>query len=153
MYIISCQCPTRHLAQAFNHVVPFRAVSSTRAIRRGTPSSPRKRATLAVLRLAPGWSRSQAGGGGCIGLLCLLRCIVCLLGLLLCACFRLSLPLLGSFIIWLKAPCFGSFVVPAGGTALPLGLGDLNNLFLLVGLGLFILSRNSVSNPFAGYQP
>ena len=41
----------------------------------------------------------------------------------------------------------------AGGTALPLGLGDLNNLFLLVGLGLFILSRNTVSNPFAGYQP
>ena len=32
---------------------------------------------------------------------------------------------------------------------MPLGLGDLNNLFLLVGLGLFILSRNSVSNPFA----
>ena len=94
-------------------------------------------------------------GGVRIGLLCLLtaRCIVCLLGLLLCACFRLSLPLLGSFIFWLKAPCFGSFVVPAGGTALPLGLGDLNNLFLLVGLGLFILSRNTVSNPFAGYQP
>ena len=87
------------------------------------------------------------------GLLCLLRCIVCLLVLLLCACFRLSLPLLGLFIFWLKAPCSGSFVVPAEGTALPLGLGDLNNLFLLVGLGLFILSRNSVSNPFAGYQP
>ena len=126
-------------------------VDSRHTARRTISTS--KRAELAVPRVAPGWSRSQAGGGGCFGLLCLLRCIVCLLGLLLCACFRLSLPLLGSFIFWLKAPCFGSFVVPAGGTALPLGLGDLNNLFLLVGLGLFILSRNIVSNPFAGYQP
>ena len=111
-----------------------------------------------------GWAGSGRGCSGCgsgwwvdsslwFALLASLRCIVCLPGLLLCACFRLSLPLLGSFIIWLKAPCFGSLFVPAGGSALPLGLGDLNNLFLLVGLGLFILSQNTLSNPFAGYQP
>ena len=85
---------------------------------------------------------------------CALVCFACFAALFAClvCCFVLAfgcLPLLGSFIFWLKAPCFGSFVVPAEGTALPLGLGDLNNLFLLVGLGLFILSRNTVSNPFA----
>ena len=98
----------------------------------------------------------EVGRGFWLGLVriwfaCLLTVLrsVCLLGLLLCACYRLSLPLLGLVIFWLKAPCFGSLFVPAEGTALPLGLGGLNNLFLLVGLGLFILSRNSVSNPFA----
>ena len=96
---------------------------------------------------------SGHGFGRVLHLVCFALRIVCLPGLLLCACFWLSLPLLGLFIFWLKAPCFGSLFVPAVGTALPLGLGDLNNLFLLVGLGLFILSRNSVSNPFAGYQP
>ena len=125
---------------------------------RGTPRKSLARSAGAVRLWWCFWRRLVGGSGWgwcAFGLLCLLTVlrIVCLLGLLLCACFRLSLPLLSSFIFWLKAPCFGSLFVPAGGTALPLGLGNLNNLFLLVGLGLFILSRNSVSHPFAGYQP
>ena len=154
-YVISCQCPTRHLAQAFNPGNPFlplRRPAVYVALPRPRAGKARGRATAVSIGSVVG----QDTGLGVSLLVCFarsLRCIVCLLGLLLCACYRLSLPLLGSFIIWLKAPCFGSLFVPAGGTALPLGLGDLNNLFLLVGLGLFILSRNSVSNPFAGYQP
>ena len=149
VYIISCQCPTRHLAQAFgpgDPILLFRQFASRR--RRFASRANIARAAAAAVGADLG-AGQDFGLGACFGLLCSLRCSVCLLGLLLCARFRLSLPLLGLFIFWLKAPCFGSFVVPAGGTALPLGLGDLNNLFLLVRLGLFILSRNSVSNPFA----
>ena len=74
----------------------------------------------------------------------LFACLVC--------CFVLAFGCLCP--CWVSLPCYNWHPVlvrvwPAEGTALPLGLGDLNNLFLLVGLGLFILSRNTVSNPFA----
>ena len=84
----------------------------------------------------------------------LLASLHCLPAWFAALCLLSVVSALAGFIhLLVKGTLFGSFVVPAEGTALPLGLGDLNNLFLLVGLGLFILSRNSVSNPFAGYQP
>ena len=75
----------------------------------------------------------------------LFACLVC--------CFVLAFACLCP--CWASLPCYNWHPVlvrvwPAEGTTLPLGLGGLNNLFLLVGLGLFILSRNTVSNPFAG---
>ena len=55
-------------------------------------------------------------------LLASLRCIVCLLGLLLCACFRLSLPLLGFFCLLNWHPFWFVFV-PAEGNRFALGTG------------------------------
>ena len=74
---------------------------------------------------------------GWSGLLCLLaslRCIVCLLGLLLCACFRLSLPLLGFFILLLLAPCFGSCLASRG-HHFALGTGGFKQSLLVCGIG------------------
>ena len=81
-----------------------------------------------------------SGGGsgfGWSGLLCLLaslRCIVCLLGLLLGACFRLSLPLLGSFTLLQLAPCFGSCLASRG-HHFALGTGGFKQSFLVGGIG------------------
>ena len=98
--------------------------------------------------------RVEAGLRGCTCLVALrARCALlarlpgCSV-LLPCACCAASSALAGLLSLLQLEPCLVR-VLPAEGTALPLGLGDLNNLFLLVGLGLFILSRNTVSNPFA----
>ena len=119
---VSTPRPTRRLAQgsSFSLRHPNLAIASaSRARRRGD----------LVEKVTTGSPAGGVGPAGCgsglgvvgsrSGLLCLLRCIVCLLVLLLCACFRLSLPLLGLFIFWLKAPCSGSFVVPAEGPLCP----------------------------------
>ena len=58
------------------------------------------------------------------GLLCLLRCFVCLLGLLLRACFRLSLPLLGFFILLQLAPCLVRVCAGRGQPLCPWDRGD-----------------------------
>ena len=60
---------------------------------------------LAVVFLA---EVGRGFGWGWCALVCFarsLRCFVCLLGLLLCACFRLFLPLLGFLILLQLAPC------------------------------------------------
>ena len=102
----------------------------------------------------PGWwSCFWRWVGFLVGVVCfacslrfaaLFACLVC--------CFVLAFACLCP--CWASLSCYYwhpvlARVWPAEGTTLPLGLGGLNNLFLLVGLGLFILSRNTVSNPFA----
>ena len=111
----------------FRHFVPYGAARHPRS-----GKGPR----LARPWLAPRWSRSKAGGGGCWspGLDCLLRCIVCLLGLLLCACFRLFLPLLGFFTLLQLAPCFGSCLASRG-HRFALGTGGLKQSLLVGGIG------------------
>ena len=78
--------------------------------------------------------RGSGWGWFRIGLLCLLRCIVCLLGLLLCACFRLSLPLLGFFTLLQLAPCFGSCSASRG-HHFALGTGGFKQSLLVGGTG------------------
>ena len=99
----------------------------------------------------------EVGGSG-FGVGFALVCFACFAALFAClvCCFVLAFACLWP--CWASLPCYNCHPVlvrvrPAKGTTLPLGLGGLNNLFLLVGLGLFILSRDTVSNPFAGYQP
>ena len=104
---VSTPRPTRRLAQA---------------LRPGNLPSQSRRRNIAARRARPRHSVSRpSAGGGVFGggwsgvlvgvdshLVCFarsLRCSVCLLGLLLCACYRLFLPLLDSFIFWSKAPC------------------------------------------------
>ena len=77
----------------------------------------------------PGWRRLVGGSGWgwcAFGLLCLFAalCFVCLLGLLLCACFRFSLPLLGFFTLLQLAPCFGSCLASRGQPLCPWDWGD-----------------------------
>ena len=82
-----------------------------------------------------GWSGVLVGVGA--HLVCfarLLRCSVCLLGLLLCACFRLSLPLLGFFTLLQLAPCFGSCLASRG-HRFALGTGGLKQSLLVGGIG------------------
>ena len=82
-----------------------------------------------------GWSGVLVGVGA--HLVCfarLLRCSVCLLGLLLCACFRLSLPLLGFFTLLQLAPCFGSCLASRG-RRFALGAGGLKQSLLVGGIG------------------
>ena len=57
-------------------------------------------------------------------LLASLRCIVCLLGLLLCACFRLFLPLLGFLILLQLAPCLVRVCAGRGQPLCPWDRGD-----------------------------
>ena len=135
------------MAQAF--------ATALRAIRRGTPSTAWKRAEAGAAVV--GFEVEQVKGWRwwlLVAWFALLASLHCLPAWFAALCLLSVVSALAGFIPFLvKGTLFGSFVVPAGGTALPLGLGDLNNLFLLVGLGLFILSRNTVSNPLAGYQP
>ena len=97
-------------------------------------SSPRTAARHAHLRQTVSLlsARGGASGGGWSGVLvgvgahlvcfaCSLRCCVCLLGLLLCACFRLFLPLLGFLILLQLAPCL---VRVCAGRGQPLCLWD-----------------------------
>ena len=72
-----------------------------------------------------------------VGVVCFarsLRCSVCLPGLLLCACFRLSLPLLGFFILLQLAPCFGSCSASRG-HHFALGTGGFKQSLLVGGIG------------------
>ena len=82
----------------------------------------------------------QAGGltvrSSRFGLLCLLAAlrIVCLLGLLLCACFRLSLPLLGIHLL-VKGTLFWFIVRASRGHRFALGTGGLKQSLLVGGIG------------------
>ena len=70
---------------------------------------------------------SGHGFGRVLQLVCLarsLRCFVCLLGLLLCACFRLSLPLLGFFTLLQLAPCLVRVCAGRGQPLCPWDRGD-----------------------------
>ena len=78
-------------------------------------------------RLGRAWGQVRTWGWGLarFALVCFarsLRCFVCLLGLLLCACFRLSLPCWASFLVTTGTP-FGSCLCRPRATALPLGPG------------------------------
>ena len=140
--------PMRRLAQAFNHGVPF--VLSRRLAPCGAAHH---------LHLEKEWGRQcrgwlRVGAGHRLGVVVALVCFACFAALFAClvCCFVLAFGCLCP--CWASLPCYNWHPVlvrvwPAEGTTLPLGLGGLNNLFLLVGLGLFILSRNTVSNPFA----
>ena len=70
---------------------------------------------------------SGHGFGRVLQLVCLarsLRCFVCLLGLLLCACFRLFLPLLGFFTLLQLAPCLVRVCAGRGQPLCPWDRGD-----------------------------
>ena len=124
----------------FRHFVPYGAARHPR---------PGKGPRLVRLWLASRWSRSKAGGGGrwLLGLLCLLRCIVCLLGLLLCACFRLSLPLLGFLILLQLAPCLVR-VCAGRGNRFALGTGGIRWSLLVGGLGPVLSIPKLCFKPF-----
>ena len=124
---VSMPRPMRRLAQAFGPGDPILLFRQFASRRRRFAS----RANHCAGRGRGGWG----GLGGKSGLWVGGLLWFALLASLLC------LP------AWFAALCLLSVVSALAGV-----IHLLVNLFLLVGLGLFILSRNTVSNPFAIYN-
>ena len=101
-----------------------------------------------------GWGGLGGRSGPRVGgLLCALawlpcaRCSVCLLGLLLCACFRLSLPLLGFFTLLQLAPCLVRVCAGRGQLLCPWA-GGIRLSLLVGGLGPVLSIPKLCFNPF-----
>ena len=126
----------RRLAQAFAPGKLVIAVTVAIAVRhRASSSSCKRSGRQPVVPFYGGFgSRTVWGVALLVCFACSLRCCVCLLGLLLCACVRLSLPLLGFFTLLQLAPCFGSCLASRG-HRFALGTGGLKQSLLVGGIG------------------
>ena len=124
--VCSTPLPNAAFGSSFSTRRSTPAISAPK--RGGAPRTSSTRCVGAVRLRSCSWRRLVGGSGWgwcAFGLLCLFAtlCFVCLLGLL-CACFRLSLPLLGFFTLLQLAPCFGSCLASRGQPLCPWDWGD-----------------------------